>query len=439
MGLPNRWTRVVLAALLAACSASAFSDELTDRARSLLTQRQAKQAYELLLPQESSRAGDPEYDYLLGIAALDAGEYERAVFALERVLAVQPDNHLARAEIARAYLALGEADTAKREFEAVRRQPIPADARATIDKFLSAIAATEITQVAGYIELGAGYDTNVNSATGSTQIALPILPGISFVLDPTSRQRADTFSALSGGVSVTHKVAPEWAIVGGASAAGKLHEDEKNFDTLTLDANLGGRWTRGKNAVTVGAQWQSFELDWARFRESRGVIGQWQHNYDEARQATVFGQHSQLRYPSQTIRNADRDVVGVAYGQALAMAYTPVVFGSAYGARERELSAGVPHLGHTALGARIGGQARLGAGWSVFANASYERRRYGGPDPVFLETRTDRQTDVGGGASYLFRPGTTLVGQVNHTDNRSNIDLNRFKRTVVSFAVRFSF
>src|SRR5262245_64922836 len=40
-----------------------------------------------------------------------------AVFALERVLALQPDNHLARAEIARAYLALGERDAARREFE----------------------------------------------------------------------------------------------------------------------------------------------------------------------------------------------------------------------------------------------------------------------------------------------------------------------------------
>jgi len=83
--------------LLAVMSGAALSDELTEAAKRLLSERRAKEAYELLLPQERARAGDLEFDYLLGIAANDAGEHERAVFALERVLAQQPANHLARA------------------------------------------------------------------------------------------------------------------------------------------------------------------------------------------------------------------------------------------------------------------------------------------------------------------------------------------------------
>src|SRR5687767_6269180 len=121
---------------LAAWAGVALADALTDRAKHLLEQRQARQAYELLLPQEAARAGDPEFDYLLGLAAIDAGEPERGVFALERVLALQPANHVARAEIARAYLALGERDAARREFETVRRQPVPEGVRTTIDRFL---------------------------------------------------------------------------------------------------------------------------------------------------------------------------------------------------------------------------------------------------------------------------------------------------------------
>src|SRR5256885_4902460 len=108
MGIPKHARQAALAALLAVCSLPAFADELTERARRLIEQRQVKQAYELLLPQENVRAGDPEFDHLLGIAALEVGEAERAVFALERVLAVQPNNHVARADIARAYLLLGD-------------------------------------------------------------------------------------------------------------------------------------------------------------------------------------------------------------------------------------------------------------------------------------------------------------------------------------------
>ena len=174
-----RLGKAILAALLAAITTCAFADALTDRARQLLRDRQHREAYNLLLPQEPNRAGDPEFDYLLGIAAIDAGDPERGIFALERVLALQPNNHVARAEIARAYLAVGEREAARREFETVRKQRIPEEAKATVDRFLSAIAAGDVTQMRGYIEAGFGYDSNVNSATSQSQIAIPgILGGI---------------------------------------------------------------------------------------------------------------------------------------------------------------------------------------------------------------------------------------------------------------------
>ena len=120
--------RTLLAAALCLYALGAAADAVTDRAKALLQRQDPQGAYKLLLPLESQRAGDPEYDYLLGIAALDAGDPERAVFALERVLALQPENLQARAEIGRAYLAMGEREAAKREFEAVKARQVPAQA-----------------------------------------------------------------------------------------------------------------------------------------------------------------------------------------------------------------------------------------------------------------------------------------------------------------------
>ena len=439
----RRIARWAAALLLAATSGCALADELTEAAKRLLGERRAKEAYELLLPQESARAGDLEFDYLLGIAANDAGEHERAVFALERVLAQQPANHLARAEIARAYLALGEREAARREFETVRSQSIPAEAKATIERFLAAIRAAETTRVDGYIELGFGYDTNVNSATASSQVtlaqAVPLIGGQTISLDPLSQQREDTFTAIAGGVNMTHKLGDTWAVVASAAGLARLHPDEDRFDQATLDASLGARWLRGKNAVTLGAQLQSFELDYARFRDTKGLVAQWQHSYDERRQASLFSQYSQLRYPTQGIRDADREVLGIAYGQAFRVRYTPVVFASAYIGRERELASGVPHLGHELWGVRVGGQLALGKGWGVLASAAYEERRYGGPEPLFDATRKDRQADVSAGVGYLLRANITLLAQLAHTDNRSNIPINKFDRTVTAVSVRFTF
>jgi len=425
--------------LLFVASGAALCDELTDRAKQLLEQRRAREAYELLLPHESARAGDVEYDYLLGIAADDAGEHERAVFALERVLALQPQNHLARAEIARAYLAMGERDAARREFETVRGQPIPEQAKANIERFLAAIRAADTTRVDGFIELGAGYDSNVNAATSAAQVALPALGGVIATLDPLTTRRGDSFGALAGGISVTHKLSEAWALVGNASGSARLHPHEDQFDQMTLDGSLGARWSRGSDAITLGGQLQSFQLDYARYREVAGAVAQWQHSYDDNRQISLFGQHARLRYPTQSLRDADRDVLGIAYGHAFTVRYAPVVFGSAYAGRERQLASEVPNVGYDLWGVRVGAQLSFGRGWGVFASAAYEERDYGGSEPIFLETRRDRQTDLGIGVSYLLRAHTTVIAQVAYTDNRSNIPISQFDRTVAGISMRFTF
>jgi len=431
--------RAAMALALAAAASAAFADALTDRARRLLEQKQPQQAYELLLPQEAARAGDPEFDYLLGIASLDAGHAERAVFALERVLAVQPNNHVARAEIARAYLALGERDSARREFETVRQQQVPADVKATIDSYLSAIAASDVTQITGFVELGYGYDNNVNSATGSNQIAVPSLGGIIATLDPAATRNSDTFTSLAGGVNVTHKFAREWALVGGLAGASKNNTREDHFDTLTWDGNLGLRWFRGDDAITLAVQGQDFELDNNRYRDTKGVIAQYQHSLDTRSQVTLYGQFADLHYPTQDIRDANRNVAGVAYGRVFTGDYSPVLFVSAYGGQEKVKDDSVPHLGNDLAGLRAGGQLRLWLGFTAFGTVAFEHRKYGGPDPLFLVTREDNQTDLILGVSYLLRPNLTLIAQGNYTDNDSNIQINRFTRAVASVSLRYNF
>jgi tetratricopeptide (TPR) repeat protein len=430
---------LLLGIVFAVLSSSALADATLDRAKRLLERQQARQAYELLLPLEAQRAGNPEYDYLLGIAALDSGEVERAIFALERVLAVQPDNALARAEIARAYYAAGERETARKEFEIVKRQRIPPRARETVDRYLSAIAAAETTRVQAYFEAGFGSDSNVNSATASSQIALPSLGGLIATLNPAATQDSDVFTNLSGGVNFTHKLNDTWSAVGSAAANGSSYRDATDFNRLTLDGSVGARWARNADAVTVGVLGQSFQLQSDRYRDAWGGVAQWQHSYDERRQITGYLQHARLHYPSQSVRDADRDIGGVAYAQAFAGSYSPVLYGSVYAGQEKERDSQFPWLGHKPAGVRLGGQATLGNGWTAFGSLAFEQRRYNGTDPTFLTTRTDDQYDAGIGVSYLMRPRVTLLGQVSHTFNDSNIQLYRFRRTVALISMRFNY
>ena len=426
------------AVLMLLAQSVAFADEILDRARRLMQQNNPQAAYQLLAPLESRRAGDVDFDYLLGIAALDSGQRERAVFALERVLAVNPNHAQARAEIARAYFEMGEKANAKREFENVRNANPPEAVKQTIARYLSALEAGP-TLFSGFVELGFGYDSNVNSATSSNQIAIPALGGIVATIAPSGVKQSDNFGSAAGALNFVYGFTPEWAVVAGAAASGQFNHDHDEFSTGTADGNLGLRWSPGKEAITVGYQGQDFQVDHADFRRTNGAIAQWQHNFSEYSQVSVFAQAADLDYPTQTPRDARRTIGGLAFGYGWDTPSKPVVFGSVYGGNERDKNADFQNLGNKPVGVRFGGQVSVGEKTVLFSLLNYERRVYGADDPFFLVTRRDNQTDVRVGVNYTLSPGWLLIPQVSYTDNESNIDLNHYERTVVSFAVRRTF
>ena len=112
-GLASRASRLApLSVGLLLAASGAIADELAD-AKALIKAGDSAKAYELLEAAEEI-AGTPEFDYVLGISALDSGRPGIALFALERVLAEEPNHVFARAELVRALLLLGEREEALR-------------------------------------------------------------------------------------------------------------------------------------------------------------------------------------------------------------------------------------------------------------------------------------------------------------------------------------
>jgi hypothetical protein len=429
-----------LSAIALLLAPTAWADALLDDARRLLAERKAKDAFTLLAPHESARAGEVQYDYLFGIAAIDAGDPQRAVFALERVLAVQPDFHLARAEIARAYFALGERENAQREFRTVREeQSVPSEARATIDRFLSALEPAR-TRLQRYLELTYGYDTNVNSATSVGESALPKLNIVNpFPLAPESRRTSDLFRGYAGGVSVSHAATSRLSLIGAMSGTAKQNLHADTFDTAVLDATGGTRYTLGANAFSAVLQLQSFRLDNTRFRDSVGGVAQWQYALSDSSQVSLFAQQARQRYMSQPNRDAERRIGGVAYAQAFAGRFSPVMFASLYAGKEAVQNYAFKSFGFTPIGVRIGGQLRLASYGDLSMSASYEQRAYDDEEVAFPTVRRDGQTDVRLGLTYPLYRGLSLVPQLAYTDNRSNVEIYAYRRTVTSVSLRLDF
>lgn len=420
----------------------AARQKLLGNATEQIKNGRAREAYDQLSPYQSIMAGDPEYDYLLGLAAIDSGKPNEAIFALERVLAVRPNHLQARAEIARAYLAAGEIAASRQEFETVQAQNPPQEVSATIQKYLDIIETDRTgkkTSIRAYIEAMLGSDSNVNSATSNKQIAVPFFGGAVMDLNAAGTANSDTFGSLGAGFNVRHALTPDWALIGGANVNQRNNSTQQAFNTGSVDANFGASLSDGNDNYMAVLQAQSFVLDKSRYRNATGFTGQWQRNLDSGSQISGYFQYSSLTYPEQTFRDANRYVLGGAYATPLGSESTTVLYAGAYAGSEQARDSSAPYIGNTLFGGRLGGEMKLNDEYTLLASLSLENRMYGGDDPLFLVKRNDTQADLKVGINYVPAQKWTIGASLAYTSNDSNVVINKYDRTLFSVSVRRDF
>lgn len=74
--------------------------------QTLYQQKQYDDAYQMALELEAEQGGDASFDFTFGMVALETQHFDRAVFAFERVLMLEPYNHRVRLELARTHYFL---------------------------------------------------------------------------------------------------------------------------------------------------------------------------------------------------------------------------------------------------------------------------------------------------------------------------------------------
>jgi len=433
----------VLAMSLAIPSLAFAADDVINQARVFVKAGDYKAAYELLLPLETERSGSVEYDMLLGVSGVEAGESSRGIFALERVLAMEPNNLEARALIAKGYFNAGEADNAKAEFNNVLSQKPNAEITKLIENNMSAIdkATGQKTAFAAYLDFGLGHDSNISSATAASSVNISILgsPLIQFPLTASSQEQSSNFVNTAAGVSVHVPINKSVSAFGSLSGTGKVNWSDSQFDQSSLDYSVGLGIKHNIDEYTVALQGGSFAVDGKTFREAMGLSGQWQRNVNDQNQVSIFAQASDLQYPGNSIRDAKRYIVGSGWGHSFAGDKATVTYLSAYVGQENTDDSSNDFFSNDIYGLRAGGQMAINYKLVAFAGLSYEHRQYDKQDPAFLITRRDDQYDLNVGLRYLPGNNFTIKPQLSYTDNRSNNELYQFDRFVLSVNVRKDF
>ncbi|HEY0563086.1 MAG TPA: surface lipoprotein assembly modifier [Methylophilus sp.] len=411
------------------------------QAETLIKQGQFEAAYQQLQPLEATLAGDVKFDLLLGTAALESGYYSQAMFALERVLAVEPDNTVARAKVAQAHFQLNEMAASKLEFNHLLSQDPSAETTKAIERYMSAIdkAMGLSTNYTAFLEGGSGWDSNVNSATNANSIAIPVFGGLNFSLLDDARKKSTSFLNVAGGAGVRLPVNAQVSLIANLGFSKKLYQDYQQFETGTLDANVGIQLKQDNNRYTLALQDGYFYVDDATFRHAYGASAQWQHDFDAFNQASVYGQYAKLEYADNAIRNAHRNILGANYAHAFQSDLNPIVYVGAYLGREDTTKSGMAFLDQDIYGLRAGGQLAFNPSWLAYVSAGYESRDYQADDLAFLKKRQDHQYDITLGVNYVPARYWTIKPQISLIKNDSNIDINAFERATMSVNIRREF
>lgn len=433
-------------------STSSTTDQLLIKAESMIIIGNPAAAYALLEPFEFELAGEERFDYLLGIAALDSGMPDKATFALERVLQVNPNSTAARLDMARAYFQLGDFPRAKFEFNIVLQQKPSEAALDNIKKYLEKIHTLETgnnSSITGYIEGTVGSDSNVNNSTSQTRIYVDTLAA-NATLDPTNIRTSDTYIAAAAGAEITYRLNSFWHVYAAADARKRRYTTQQSFDALNLDARAGIARNGDTNQVRLGLMNGQYILGTAHNSDASGINTEWRHILSPANQLKLFGQFSQYRFVDTVMKQNDFDQQSIGGGwQHVLSNGKSSLFCNLYQGTEKDVSTIItlpasPNGGRTDgarnfSGIRFGGHMAVSNKSILFVNAGIQQGHYEKTNYWFQRKRVDQLTDLNMGINWQINKDWTARPQLIYAMNDSNIEIYAFNRTDISLSIHRDF
>ena len=426
---------VLLLHLLVAFNARA--DHPSDEIQRQLDAGDARAAWaeaERLLPEQ---AGDPRFDFIAGLAALEAGQPQHALMAFERVLLLQPANHRARLELARTYFLLNDHAAARREFEAVQSAGPPPNVRRRVETFLAEIQRRESAQrlqLTGYAELRAGWDSNVASATADDSIEIPAIGTVAL----SDADTGDRFLDKNAGLTLVRPLDKRRALFVDLAYRDRENIETQAYDTRSIGLSTGFAWAAEQNRLRLPVQYQVLYLANRKFRELAAVGAEWSRDLGANNQLLAFGQIGRIRYPDDVLRDVDLLLVGGGLHHRYD-GLPLLLSASAYlGDETARASRGDPN-GRFYFGARLGAQWSGIPRHTPYASLAWQHSGYAAPNPVFLRTRDEDFAELRLGWSWQPRPLWTFTAEANVVDNTANIGLYEYRRRQFSLGARYQF
>lgn len=416
--------------MLAATSATADDTSVLREAEVRVNAGRHAEALQLLAPREAELAGDPAYDYLLGLAYLETGEPGRAVLALQRAVAADARFAGARLELARAYYASGDYAEARREFETLSDQNPPPAARQAIEEYLALIAARQRRMRMEY-RLGSrvGYDSNANSATAADEF-------LGFDLLEQSRETSSPFAEFGAGAVVLKPLGPRLLLDTRLNLRRRNNPDASFVNALAANASVGLRQVGEGYTRSLQLQYYRLAIDGDLNSKGLALAGNWEFALSRQLRVGLFGRLGQTRY-GEDLRV--KDVNQLLFGSSASYAFGLGDRGSVGAALL--LGSDDPRMSGSRYARDLVG-LRLNAGWAFSpqiraqVTAGVMQSDY---DAIFFEQRytsprEDTLSTIAVRLQWRLSPQWLMTHEVAYSNNDTDVDVFAFERVETSLS-----
>ena len=414
----------------------------------LITAGEFQQAFDLGSDNLEAWEGDPEFDFLYGLAALEAGNPNESVFALERVAATAIDGVLrerARLELARAYFVTNNLTAAENLFNLVLSNNPPLNVQQNIEAFLQLITARRDAQIATFnwtIASSIGADDNINSATSNGLIDTPLIGQIE--LDPDGQETDDSFYNTTISMVYSYPFTRDRSLDVNVNLTHLDNFTTNQFDIDSLRGAVTYNWGSSVNRFKHGLSLTKVNLDGNGFQDSLALNSSWQHAGNDGWYQTVAGSYSQIRYDTNNAGTLNdlRDVNQLLLTGGVTKISGPFTHSlNLYHADEDpENPRGGAHNGRTFTGLAYSLLYRLNAQHTPFLRVSVQEVEHDSEHPVFFETkRSDDNKSISFGWFWQERSNLMITGDISYTDNSSNIELFDYSRFKFQAGFRYQF
>lgn len=412
-------------------AAGADTRSLLREAETLLANGESQRAYSLLDPREAALSGNPYYDYLLGVAALDSGRLNEAILSLRRSVAGAPGFSGARMELARALYEAGDYGEARPLFLALLDEDPPPGVRDVLNRYIYAIDTRPgrmPSRFAPFAELFAGYDSNANGSTDDQQF-------LGFTLSPDNQETDSAFIEAGAGFDWSVPRSTRFAWLLGARAGYRKNPDASFVDSGIVSTGAGMSWRTGSvfGRAGLNAYWSSRD---GESNESYGGIDLLLGRQVNAHWDLSVGVRSgALRY-DDSIEIFDVNRTLFTLGASYRFASRGRFRIEAIGGGDDEQQSGSPY-GNSKSGARLSLGVPVGDSNYFYASAGSLKSDYDGL--FFGLPREDTQfTSI---LQLEFRDvitdGLTIAPRLRYVDNDSDFGLYNYQRLEGGVMIRW--